>query len=138
MNWVLLRNSLLVGGFTAPLSVTLGFMSALWLAGLSSRLRTGFLGVAIIALAFPPFLVTNCWLHFLGPSGVWRSWLPLNILSLGGTVWVLTLLLWPLSLLLVWGAWQRLEPEQLESDMLVSGWALLRALLLPLAAPALA
>jgi ABC-type Fe3+ transport system permease subunit/sugar lactone lactonase YvrE len=138
MNWVLLRNSLLVGGFTTLLSVTLGFLSALWLAGLNGRLRTGVLGAAILALALPPFLVTNCWLHFLGRTGVWHSWLPLNIFSLGGTVWVLTLLLWPLSLLLVWGAWQRLEPEQLESDMMVCGWALLRALLLPLAATALA
>ena len=90
------------------------------------------------ALALPPFLVTNCWLHFLGLSGVWRSWLPLNIFSLGGTVWILALLLWPIPLLAVSSAWQRLEPAQLESDTAVTGWALIRGLLLPLARSALA
>ena len=137
MNWVLLRNSLLVGSITTALSVSAGFISALWLAGLPTRLRTCFLGAAILALALPPFLVTNCWLDFLGQTGTWHNRLPVNIFSLGGTVWILSLLLWPLSLLLVWGAWQRLEPAQLESDMLVTGWLLLRALLLPLARSAI-
>jgi ABC-type Fe3+ transport system permease subunit/DNA-binding beta-propeller fold protein YncE len=133
MNWVLLRNSLLVGGMTTGLSVSIGFLSALWLAGLAPRVRTWFLGAAILALALPPFLVTNSWLDFLGPTGVWHKWLPFDIFSLGGTVWILSLLLWPLSLLLVWGAWQRLEPAQLEGDLRVTGWALVRVLLLPLA-----
>ena len=72
-----------------------------------------------MALALPPFLVTNCWLHFLGLAGVWRGWLPLNIVSLGGTVWILSLLTWPITLLMVLSAWQRLEPSQLESDVAV-------------------
>jgi ABC-type Fe3+ transport system permease subunit/sugar lactone lactonase YvrE len=138
MNLVLLRNSLLVGSTTAVLSMSFGFISALWLAGLPPRLRTCFLTAAILALALPPFLVTNSWLDFLGQTGVWHTWLPFNIFSLGGTVWVLSLLLWPLSFLLVWGAWQRLEPAQLESDMRVTGWALVRGLLLPLARSSLA
>jgi ABC-type spermidine/putrescine transport system permease subunit II len=137
MSWLLLKNSLLVAVGTVVLSVSVGFIAALWLAGLPARWRTGFFGAAIMALALPPFLVTNCWLHFLGNTGVWHKWLPLNIFSLGGTVWILSLLLWPLSLLLVWGAWQRLEASQLESDMMVTGWALLRALLFPLARSAL-
>jgi ABC-type Fe3+ transport system permease subunit/DNA-binding beta-propeller fold protein YncE len=138
MNWGLLKNSLLVGGFTAAIAVSFGFISALWLAGLPARCRTGFFAVAIIALALPPFLVTNCWLHFLGHTGTWHAWLPVNIFSLGGTVWILSLVLWPLSLLLISGAWQRLEPSQLESDMMVSGWWFMRALLFPLARTALA
>jgi ABC-type Fe3+ transport system permease subunit/sugar lactone lactonase YvrE len=138
MSWVLLQNSLLVACCTTILSVSFGFISALWLAGLPDRLRTGFLSATIVALAFPPFLVTNCWLHYLGQTGVWHQWLPLNIFSFGGTIWVLSLLLWPLSFLLVWGAWQRLEPAQFESDMAVTGGALVRALLFPLARSALA
>ena len=82
-----------------------------------AALANGFLALAVIALALPPFLVANCWLHFLGYTGVWRRWLPLNIFFLGGTVWILALLLWPITLLAVWTAWQRLEPAQLESDM---------------------
>ena len=69
---------------------------------------------------------------------MWRGWLPLNIVSLGGTVWILSLLTWPITLLMVLSAWQRLEPSQLESDVAVSGWWLIRGLLWPLARTALA
>ena len=138
MNWVLLKNSLLVGGLTALLAGGLGFVAALWLAGLGRRWRHWLLAVAVTGLALPPFLVTNCWLHFLGLAGVWRSWLPLNIVSLGGTIWILSLLTWPITLLLVGSAWQRLEPSQLESDVAVSGWWLIRGLLWPLGRKALA
>jgi ABC-type Fe3+ transport system permease subunit/DNA-binding beta-propeller fold protein YncE len=135
---MLLRNSLLVAGLTTLLSASLGLLAALWLEGLESRWRNRLLAVAVTALALPPFLVTNCWLHFLGLAGVWRGWLPLNIISLGGTIWILSLLTWPITLLMVLSAWQRLEPSQLESDMAVRGWWLMRGLLWPLARTALA
>ena len=138
MNWLLLKNSLLVGGLTALLAAGFGFVAALWLAGLEGRWRHRMLALAVVALALPPFVVTNCWLHFLGLAGVWRSWLPLNIVSLGGTIWIMSLLTWPITLFMVLSAWQRLEPSQLESDMAVSGWWLIRGLLWPLARAPLA
>jgi ABC-type Fe3+ transport system permease subunit/DNA-binding beta-propeller fold protein YncE len=138
MNWLLLKNSLLVGGLTTLMAVSLGLVAALWFAGLEARWRNRLLAVAMMALALPPFLVTNCWLHFLGYAGAWRSWLPLNIVSLGGTVWILSLLTWPITLLMVLSAWQQLEPSQLESDVAVSGWWLIRGLLWPLGRTALA
>jgi ABC-type Fe3+ transport system permease subunit/DNA-binding beta-propeller fold protein YncE len=138
MNWLLLKNSLLVSGLTTLLAASFGFVAALWLAGLEGRWRNRLLAVAVMALALPPFLVTNCWLHFLGYAGVWHEWLPLNIVSLGGTVWILSLLTWPITLLMVLSAWQRLEPSQLESDVAVSGWWLIRGLLWPLGRTALA
>ncbi|HEX4644343.1 MAG TPA: ABC transporter permease subunit, partial [Verrucomicrobiae bacterium] len=91
------------------------------------------LAMAVVALAMPPFLVTNCWLHYLGDAGAWRGWLPFKIYSLGGAVWILTLLTWPITLLAVLGAWRRLEACQLESDMAVTGFAMVRGLLWPLA-----
>src|SRR2546429_8347256 len=91
-----------------------------------------------MALALPPFLVTGCWLHLLGLTGVWRGWLPFDIYSLGGTVWILSLMLWPISLLLILGAWRRLEPAQLEGEPSMSGWPLMHWLLVPLARNALA
>ena len=57
--------------------------------------------------------------------------MPLDIFSIGGTIWILGLLFWPLTLLAVWSAWQRLEPQQLESDLAVTGCALFRVLLWP-------
>jgi len=138
VNWALLQNSLLVSGLTALLSAAFGLAAALWLAGLGTKWRTRWLAVAVMALALPPFLVTNCWLHYLGHTGAWRRWLPLDIFSLGGAVWILALSTWPVTLLAVLGAWQRLEAAQLESDMAVTGLALMRGLLLPLARGALA
>jgi ABC-type Fe3+ transport system permease subunit len=137
MNWALLGNSLLVGSITMIASMGLGFMTALWLAGLPARCRGWVIGAAVAALALPAFLVTNCWLDYFGQTGLWHRWLPWNIFSLSGTVWVMTQLLWPLTFLMVWGAWQRLEPAQLESDLLVRGRWFIRALLFPLAREAL-
>jgi ABC-type Fe3+ transport system permease subunit/DNA-binding beta-propeller fold protein YncE len=133
MNWTLLQNSLLVSGLTTLLSVAFGFAAALWLTGLENKWRLGWLAVAIFALSLPPFLVTNCWLHYLGRAGVWHRWLPFDIFSLGGTAWILALLTWPITLFATLGAWQRLEAVQLESDMAVTGTAFIRGLLWPLA-----
>ncbi len=133
MNWMLFQNSLVVALSTAVCSTLLGSFSALWLAGLEPRLRKFILIFAIIALALPPFLVTNCGLDLLGLTGVWRSWLPLNIFSLGGAVWILSLMNWPISLFFVLASWRRLEQSQLEMDPLLTGNALIKLLLIPTA-----
>ncbi len=133
MNWALFQNSLLVAGSATLLAMVFGFAAALWLSGLDAGWRARWLGVAIVAMAFPPFLVTNCWIYYLGQAGVWHSWLPLNIYTTPGTIWILALLTWPISLLAVLGAWRRLEAPQLECDPAVTGWTLIRGLLLPIA-----
>ena len=137
LNWLLLKNSLLVGGLTTVLAVLLGLTVALWLAGLNKPWANILFALAISDLALPPFLVTNSWLDLFGESGAWHHWFPLPIFSLAGTVWVLSLLLWPITLLAVRGAWQRLEAAQLESDMALTGFSFFRRLLLPLARTAL-
>lgn len=133
INWNLLLNSLLVSGLTTLLAGVLGFLAALVLAACGKGLRQALLLAAVIALVLPPFLVTNCWLELLGNNGAWRGWLPLNIYSLGGAVWLLTLLTWPLTTLLTLGAWSRLEAPQLEADSMIRGWPLIRGLLWPIA-----
>ena len=133
MSWTLLQNSFLVAGLTTLVSAALGFLAALWLVSIKPVWQKRLLAVAIIALILPPFLVTNCWLHFLGLTGVWREWLPVNIYSLGGAVWILTLLTWPLVLVATLSAWRRLESPLLESDPALCGAALIRCLLWPMA-----
>jgi len=125
----------MVSGLATALAVAFGLVVALWSVGL--RWRRLVVAVSVVALVMPPFLVTNCWLHFLGHTGVWRKWLPFDIFSLGGTVWILALLIWPVTFLLVSSAWHRLEPAQLETDPALSGWPFIRVLLWPLARPAL-
>ncbi|MBU6402709.1 MAG: hypothetical protein KGS61_20500, partial [Verrucomicrobia bacterium] len=137
MNWALLRSSLAVSALSTVLAVVFGLAAALWLAGLDRRWRTALLALSAVALALPPFLVTNFWLDVLGFTGRWHRWFPLNIYSLGGTVWILALLTWPITLFLALGAWLRLDSTQLECDPALCGWPLVRWLLLPLARPAL-
>ncbi len=133
MNWPLLQNSLLVAAATTVFAAVLGVTAALALAGSGKSIRHGALALAAVALALPPFLVTNCWLDLLGGHGAWREWLPLNIFSTGGVVWILTLLTWPFFLFAALGAWRRLEPGQLESDPALCGAKLFRWLLWPMA-----
>ena len=133
MNWRLLLNSLFVAGGTTLLAVSFGFVAALALSASSSRGRRIWLVMMIASLALPPFLVTNTWLDLLGGNGVLRRWLPLDIYSLGGAVTLLALLMWPITALLVSGAWRKLEASQLEGDPALRGSALLRWLLWPAA-----
>jgi ABC-type Fe3+ transport system permease subunit/sugar lactone lactonase YvrE len=133
MNWLLLQNSLLVSSATTLLAMVLGFMASLWLAAAERRRRMLGLGLAIVALAVPPFLMTNCWLDLLGANGLLRGWLPLNIFSLPGSAFILALLFWPITTFAVWSRWERLEPEFLEIEPALRGWQLIRHLLLPVA-----
>jgi ABC-type Fe3+ transport system permease subunit/DNA-binding beta-propeller fold protein YncE len=115
------------------LAILFGFLAAVCSCGLAARSRNCVLAAGAITLALPPFLVTNSWLHFLGHTGVWRHWLPFNIVSPAGAAWILALLTWPITLFLVWSVWQQIEPSQLEADPAVTGWTLVRGLLLPVA-----
>jgi ABC-type Fe3+ transport system permease subunit/streptogramin lyase len=138
MNWPLFKNSLAVGGLSTLVALLFGVIGALFVFGLPRGGRIAAFTLSIIALALPPFLVTNSWLHFLGPTGVWRGVFHFDISSFGGTIWVLGLMLWPIPMFALLGAWQRLEPPQLESDLAVSGFPLLTRVLLPLGRGALA
>jgi ABC-type Fe3+ transport system permease subunit/sugar lactone lactonase YvrE len=138
LNWPLVFNSLVVSGAATVLAVTGGALAALWFAGCSSRWRALFMGGAVVALVLPPFLVVNCWIELLGENGIWRHWLPVHIYTLGGAIWVLALLNWPISFLFVTAAWRRVQAVHLEVDPRLEGRFLLRWLLLPMARTALA
>jgi ABC-type Fe3+ transport system permease subunit len=133
MNWPLLLNSLLVSGLTTMLAGGVGFIAALALYVASDRCRQWLVMAAIVALVLPPFMVVNTWLDLLATNGALQRWLSLNLYSLGGAVWLLSLLTWPVTTLLVLGAWSRLERAQLESDAALCSTALVRWLLWPMA-----
>jgi iron(III) transport system permease protein len=61
----------------------------------------------------------------------------LNIYSLGGAIWILALLTWPITTLVVLSAWKRIEPSQLESEPALIGTSLIRWLLWPAARAAI-
>ena len=138
MNWLLLVNSLTVAGLVTALASLFGLASAVVLAASPSTLRKVLFALNLAVLALPAFLVTNCWIDLLGVNGALHRWLPLNIFSLGGAVWILALLLWPIPALGIFTAWQKLEPSQFEIDSALRGWNLFRFLLWPAARPMLA
>ena len=137
MNWLLLQNSLLVATSATVVSLLLGAAVAVTCLCAARRLRWLLLGVAAVAFALPPFLVTNCWLELFGLNGSLRGWIPASILSLGGTVLILSLLHWPLTTGLLVAAWSRTDRVVVESDPLLRGGALFRWILWPAAKPAL-
>jgi iron(III) transport system permease protein len=129
----LLFNSLLTAISAMLLSTAFGLAAALTLIALPGLLRRVAIAVCVLALALPPFLVTNCWLHYLGNTGVWRAWLPLNIFSAGGAIWILSLMLWPIPLVASLSAWRALDAAHFDAEPELRGWQLLRWLLWPAA-----
>lgn len=138
MNWPLLGNSLLVAGASTVLAMLLGFALAVGLTASPPPWRKILFALTLAVLALPSFLVTNCWFDLLGANGLLSRWLPLNIYSPGGAVWILALLLWPIPALGLFSTWQKLEPTHLEMDPALRGAHLFRFLLWPAARPMLA
>ncbi len=137
MNWVLLKNSLMVGALATAVALIMGLVVAVWLLTLGRRARAVALGCAVAGFALPAFLVTGIWLDLLGNAGRLRDWVPFDVYSLPGCAWILGLMHWPVAAAAAWLAWRRIEAAQLEVDPMLRGAALLRDLLLPIAAPAL-
>src|SRR6185295_18421982 len=115
-----------------------GFIAALCVLTLNRPWRWAVTSISIVALLLPPFLVTNCWLRYLGANGAWRSFLSFEIYSLPGAVLILAMLYWPIAMLATLAAWRRVESTQLEADPALRGWSLIRFLLWPVARPLLA
>lgn len=131
MNWSILQHSLLLAYGVAKMSLLMGAICAIWAQTLSPRVNAAVTGLAATALALPPFLIANTWMHFFGLTGVWRKWIDFDIYSWAGAVLLMTLLLWPVTYFLVRSALSRLETEQLEADPLLRGWRLIRWILFP-------
>src|SRR5436190_17295240 len=116
MNWSLLQHSLLLALSVALLAVLLGAACAVWCQTSKLRAQSIISGAAAVALALPPFLVANTWMHFFGLNGVWRKWIAFDLYSWGGAILLMVLLLWPISFFLVRAALSRIETERLEVD----------------------
>lgn len=137
MNGTLLWNSLAIAGGTAALATGAGLCSALFAVTLGRRLQRLMVFAATAALALPPFLVVNTWLSLSGTATPVQpsSWL--NLFSLPGVLFVLTLMLWPVPFLAAWSVLHRMDSSLLACDLAVRGATLIRALLIPLVRPAL-
>lgn len=131
MNWALLQNSLILAAGAACLGALLGVAAALCHLCLPGPGRSLLSVLAILNLAWPPFLVANTWLELLSPGSWLRDWPGLNPLSMGAAIPALGIMLWPIAFFFTAAAWSRVRPALLESDSAVKGWNLFRAVLWP-------
>lgn len=131
MNWTLLQNSLLVATGSAGLALFWGLAVALWAVTLSSQVRKVIIIAAVAAFALPPFLIANSWLHYFGLAGTLRPYIPFNLFSLGGTVLLIALQLWPISFLLLLASLLRIDRVYLELDPMFAGQKLFNSVTWP-------
>lgn len=131
MNWSVFKHSILLAYGVAKMSLTLGALCAIWAQTLGRRANFAITALAAIALALPPFLIANTWMHFFGLNGVWRKWIDFDLYSWGGAILLMVLLLWPVTFFLVRASLSRLETERIEADPLLKGWKLIRYVLFP-------
>lgn len=138
MSSTLMLHSVEVALGACVVGLFFGVMIALALITAGTKLRRMGLVAGAITLALPPFLQASCWLELtaawrtrIGAEAASQSMLPFTALVLG-------LGLWPLTLFLVLGAWQRVQPSVLEAESHLRGLTLIRWVLLPAARRAVA
>jgi iron(III) transport system permease protein len=134
-NWFLLGNSLLLAVSSAVAACLLGFSYALAASASPRPVRRLMIICALATLALPAFMVTNSWIDLLGVNGALRPFVPGNVFSLGGTIFILSLLFWPMVSLVALASWRILERAHLEVDPALRGTSLLWRLLWPTARP---
>jgi ABC-type Fe3+ transport system permease subunit len=132
-NWALLTNSLLVATASTLCAFVFGFCYAVAMSASPRGLRRFLLGGALVTLAMHSFLVANSWIDLLGLNGLLRPILPLNVFSLAGAIWILSLTSWPIPAIVISSAWPKLERIHLEVDPALRGFRIVRWLLWPTA-----
>ena len=142
-------NTLIAGGCTTVLALSLGFTLA-WLVARTDMPGRGWLETAnLVPFFLSPYVGAISWIYLLAPHGGLLQWAArtylgvsldwLNIYSIGGVVFVLTLFYTPYVYLFVIGPLRQMDAA-FEDAARVHGasfWYTLRHITLPLVLPAL-
>lgn len=142
-------NTLIAGGCTTVLALALGFTLA-WLVARTDMPGRGWLETAnLVPFFLSPYVGAISWIYLLAPHGGLLQWLTrtylgvsmdwLNIYSIGGVVWVLTLFYTPYVYLFVIGPLRQMDAA-FEDAARVHGasfWYTMRHITVPLVLPAL-
>lgn len=142
-------NTLIAGGCTTILALLLGFTLA-WLVARTDMPGRSWLETAnLMPFFLSPYVGAISWIYLLAPHGGLLPWLArtylgvslawLDIYSMGGVIWVLTLFYTPYVYLFVIGPLRQMDAA-LEDAARVHGasfWITLRHITVPLVAPAL-
>lgn len=147
--WSAALNTVIAGSLTTVFSLLLGFGLAWIVARTNLAGRAWLETLNLVPFFLSPYVGAISWIYLMAPnSGLiqWaaRTWLGLDlrfidIFSLGGVVWVLTLFYTPYVYLFVIGPLRQMDAA-FEDAARVHGasfWLTLRAITVPLVAPAL-
>lgn len=140
----LLTNTAVLGAATALLATLIGAPLGLVLARIPLRFTPAWRIALAAPLLLPPYVIALAWVYLGGPAGLVATATGRDLLSgwtysLLGAVVVLSLVLYPLSMLATEVALRRIEPRLEEAALVAaSPGRVLRRITLPLAAPAVA
>jgi iron(III) transport system permease protein len=139
----LLANTAALGAGTALLATCIGAPLGLVLARVPLRFRPAWRIALAAPLLLPPYVIALAWIHLGGQAGLVAATTGIDLLSkwtysLPGAVVVLSLVLYPLSMLATEVALRQVEPRLEEAALVVaSPYRTLRHITLPLVAPAI-
>ncbi|HET8523418.1 MAG TPA: iron ABC transporter permease, partial [Thermomicrobiales bacterium] len=144
-----LKNTLELALGTAIVSVVLGVPLAWATARTTMPLRRVIQALVALAYITPPYLTSVAYIILLGPNAghinrllVWMFGLdsgPLNVFSMGGVIFVISLHVFAFPYFLTYSALQSLDAPLEESAQMLgaSRWTTARRVTLPLVAPAI-
>jgi iron(III) transport system permease protein len=142
-------NTLIAGGCTTVLAMALGFTLAWLVARTDMPGRSWFETGNLVPFFLSPYVGAISWIYLLAPHGGMLPWVSrtylgfsldwINIYSIGGVIWVLTLFYTPYVYLFVIGPLRQMDAA-FEDAARVHGasfWYTLRHITMPLVLPAL-
>ena len=131
MDGELIISSVWMAFAASTLCMLLGGLSGFWLATLKGTKFRLVLLLTLLPLLLPPFLLVGSWIGLLGHSGWLRPFLPLELYSFAGTIWLLLLAYWPVSGLLAWSSLRSVDRSLLELDASLGTVGTLRHVIWP-------
>ena len=138
-----LRNTLVLGTLVGGIGTAIAFLFAFVQTRLAVPFKRTLHVMALVPIVSPPFAVAFAAICLFGRRGIVTYQLfgiQHDIYGLNGLVFVLSLSLFPVAYLMLLGMMRALDPAMEESAMILgaSRGQILRSLMLPLLAPALA
>lgn len=120
-----LQNSLWLTACVCLLTTFIGWVTAIATCLQGRIIRRFLIVAALMQLALPPFFLINWWMQRLSTSSSWRHWLDWNLYSMGGAVWLCSLLFWPIPFFVMLRSIRQLNTELLDTEPWLKDWQLL-------------
>lgn len=142
--WVLMRNSMVLSSLVMIFSVVVGLPLGILFGKTDLPFRQFFIGVFVVPLLIPPYILAVSWSDLLGSGGLAADLFGLSatheaaqlLFGLPGTAFILFSIFLPIPMLMTMILLRTINPRLEEAARLVSGWkGVLRGVTIPLILP---